>query len=107
MEEKEPVVEISAAMYAELVLLYELGLDLVHTVILNLAKVWAFYNNRGIYESITFRMKELASTIDKCRRKEIPATADSIKQGIRDIAGIRIITSTISDIYRIVNAIKA
>ena len=32
MEEKEPVVEITESIYAELVLLYELGLDFVNAI---------------------------------------------------------------------------
>ena len=108
MEEIKPEVEtmsLTKEKYAELALLYELGLNLVHTIILNLAKVWAFYNDRGIYENIITRLKEYDSTLGKCKRKEVPTTLESVKSNIRDIAGLRIITSTISDIFRIRDAI--
>lgn len=102
MENQETITQ---EQYAELVLLYKLGLNMVNMAILNLAIAWEHSNKRSIYETIKQRLKEYASTLEKCQRKGIPATLESIKKGIQDIAGIRIITSVISDIYKIREAI--
>lgn len=47
------------------------------------------------------RVKTFDSIIGKIQRKGLPFSLDSIRNGIKDIAGIRITCSFISDIYHI------
>jgi putative GTP pyrophosphokinase len=51
------------------------------------------------------RMKSVNSLLNKLRRKGYPITIDSIKENIRDIAGIRVVTNYIEDIYRVEDAL--
>ncbi|KOS69820.1 GTP pyrophosphokinase [Lysinibacillus contaminans] len=50
-------------------------------------------------EHLKTRMKTLTSLIEKIERKDLPLTQEAIKQEIRDIAGVRIVTSFIEDVY--------
>jgi putative GTP pyrophosphokinase len=50
-------------------------------------------------EHLKTRMKTLQSLVQKIDNKNIPLTQESVKKNIKDIAGIRIVTSFIDDIY--------
>ncbi|MCR5784926.1 MAG: GTP pyrophosphokinase family protein [Eubacterium sp.] len=52
-------------------------------------------------ESIHTRVKDYDSIIKKCERKNIPFTLTDIEENIFDIAGVRVICSFESDIYRL------
>ncbi|MBR5419467.1 hypothetical protein IK110_04460 [Candidatus Saccharibacteria bacterium] len=56
---------------------------------------------REICRGITCRMKEFDSVVNKAMRKNYPLTMESIKENIKDIAGVRIITLFKDDIYLI------
>ena len=56
--------------------------------------------------SIVYRTKTFDSTMEKCARKGYGCTIESIKENVRDIAGIRIITLFKSDIYKIAELIE-
>ncbi|MFC9601064.1 GTP pyrophosphokinase family protein [Peribacillus butanolivorans] len=50
-------------------------------------------------EHMKTRMKKLRSLVEKIQRKEIPLTQESVRNEIRDILGVRIVTSFIDDVY--------
>ena len=52
-------------------------------------------------ESINTRVKSYESIIKKCEKKGIPLTLHDIENNIFDIAGVRVICSFESDIYRL------
>lgn len=58
-------------------------------------------SERNPFESIECRLKSPGSILEKLRRKGYPVTVASIEQNIFDVAGIRVICSFPSDIYRI------
>lgn len=62
---------------------------------------------RNPIEHIKSRVKKPRSILDKLERKGLPATIQSIRENLNDIAGIRVICSFISDIYMIANMLKA
>ena len=52
-------------------------------------------------EGIKTRVKSYESIMRKIRVKDIPVTLESIEENIRDIAGVRVICSFPSDIYKL------
>lgn len=56
--------------------------------------------------AVKSRIKTFSSVQEKCERKGHPLTIDSIKNNIRDIAGIRIITLFRDDIYTVAKILK-
>ncbi|WP_163100483.1 GTP pyrophosphokinase [Peribacillus alkalitolerans] len=50
-------------------------------------------------EHMKTRMKKLSSLVEKIQRKEIPLTQEAVRNEIRDILGVRIVTSFIDDVY--------
>ena len=61
--------------------------------------------NRNPIESIKSRLKTPESISDKLRRKGKELTVESIERNLNDVAGIRVIVSFPSDIYRIADAL--
>ncbi len=57
--------------------------------------------NRNPFESIKSRLKTPASIYEKLERKGYPVTVDSIRENLKDVAGIRVICSFPDDIYRL------
>ena len=58
-------------------------------------------------ETIKTRLKSLDSLIEKVNRYDIPLDLDSIKDGISDIAGVRVICSFQEDIYALADCFLA
>lgn len=58
-------------------------------------------------EHISHRVKTPQSIIDKLRRKGLPISMESIHQNLRDIAGVRVTCSFISDTYRLHDMLTA
>lgn len=56
---------------------------------------------RNPFESISCRLKSPMSILEKLERKGIEATIGNIEKHITDVAGIRVVCSFASDIYRI------
>ena len=55
---------------------------------------------RSPFDGIDYRIKSFDSAIDKCRRRGLPLTIESLKS-LHDIAGIRIITPFLDDIKKV------
>ena len=55
-------------------------------------------------EGIKTRVKSYESIMRKTRVKDIPVTLESIEENIRDIAGVRVICSFPSDIYKLADS---
>ena len=61
--------------------------------------------DRNPIESIKTRVKSMDGIIKKVRKKELPLTLEAIEENINDIAGVRLICSFTSDIYRLAEMI--
>ncbi len=57
--------------------------------------------NRNPFESIKSRLKTPASIYEKLSRKGYPVTVESIKENLKDVAGVRVICSFPDDIYHL------
>ena len=55
--------------------------------------------DRNPIESIKSRIKSMDGIFKKAKKKNIPITMEGIEEGIRDIAGVRVICSFPEDIY--------
>ena len=80
---------------------YECALMNVETKFNILNRQFSNYYDRNPIESISARLKSKDSLIRKINRYNLDLDLDSIKEGINDIAGIRIVCSFIDDIYRL------
>ncbi|RKQ32989.1 GTP pyrophosphokinase [Oceanobacillus halophilus] len=85
---------------------YKFGLDEMNTKLTILKEEFQHIHEYNPIEHIKSRIKSPESIMKKMYRKDIPITTDNIKENIRDIVGIRVVCSFISDIGRISNMIE-
>ncbi|MEJ9229879.1 GTP pyrophosphokinase family protein [Peribacillus butanolivorans] len=60
---------------------------------------WKTLHGYSPIEHMKTRLKKLRSLVEKIQRKEIPLTQEAVRNEIRDILGVRIVTSFIDDVY--------
>ncbi|MFJ5761250.1 GTP pyrophosphokinase family protein [Neobacillus sp. NPDC093182] len=80
---------------------YKFALDEMTTKINILKDEFNYIHDYNPIEHVKSRLKSPESIFKKVQRKDCDFTLDSIKTTIKDIAGIRITCSFISDIYEI------
>ncbi|MDQ6597457.1 GTP pyrophosphokinase family protein [Bacillus salipaludis] len=95
-EIKELKVELTRFMMA-----YKFALDEMNTKISILQDEFNFIHDYNPIEHVKSRLKSPESILKKVYRKDFDFTLASIKENIKDIAGIRITCSFRSDIYEI------
>lgn len=88
-------------------LAYKFALEEISTKVNILKEEFRLIHDYNPIEHIKTRVKSVESIINKARRKNLPLSLDVIQEHIRDIAGIRITCSFVSDIYRISEMIQA
>lgn len=88
-----------------LMLTYRFGLEEVLTKIQILRDEFQYIHDYNPIEHIGSRLKSFESLLAKAQRREISLDAESIKENIFDIAGIRVTCSFISDIYLVRDAL--
>lgn len=87
-------------------LAYKFALDEVSTKINILEEEFQLIHEYNPIEHINTRLKTPESIIKKAHRKNIELSLSSIKENMRDIAGIRINCSFNSDIYKLSEMIQ-
>jgi putative GTP pyrophosphokinase len=80
---------------------YKFGLDELNTKIDILKQEFQYIHDYNPIEHVKSRIKTPESILQKLYRKGFELSLPSIKENIQDIAGIRIICSFVSDIYRL------
>jgi len=95
---KKMKVEMTRFMMA-----YKFAIDEVNTKINILKDEFTYIHDYNPIEHVKSRLKSPESLMKKVAKKGIPYSLQSIKDQVRDIAGIRITVSFISDIYEIRN----
>ncbi|MDY0409688.1 GTP pyrophosphokinase family protein [Virgibacillus soli] len=80
---------------------YKFALAEVNTKIDILKQEFQYIHEYNPIEHVSSRVKSPDSILKKVKRKGYEFTLDSIKENIRDIAGIRITCSFIPDIYEV------
>ncbi len=91
----------------KLILYYRCALKEVETKFRVLNDEFSMLNDRNPITDIQTRIKSAESIREKCQRKGVPFTPDSIEKNIFDIAGIRIVCSFTSDIYMLTECLSA
>ncbi len=86
---------------ADIYQLCQAGANEVGTKLENLDAEFQFKYSHNPIHYMEERMKAFPSLVGKLRRKKLPLTSQSIKDHIFDVAGIRVITNYIDDIFRI------
>ncbi|WP_088102060.1 GTP pyrophosphokinase [Halalkalibacter urbisdiaboli] len=82
-------------------MLYQFGIDELNTKIEILQQEFQYIHDYNPIEHVKSRIKTPESILKKVYRKNIDFSLSSIKETIKDIAGIRITCSFISDIYEV------
>ena len=91
--------------WSQAILLYDSALREINTKLEILNNEFKLAHRYNPIEHITSRIKSPQSIAKKIRHKNLPLTIESIVKHINDVAGIRIICSFTSDIYRIADLI--
>ncbi|WP_300344649.1 GTP pyrophosphokinase family protein [Nesterenkonia sp.] len=78
---------------------YKFGMDEVLTKINVLREEFEHTRDYSPIEHVNYRLKSLERILDKVQRYGCEPTLEGIRRSIRDIAGIRITTSFVSDAY--------
>jgi putative GTP pyrophosphokinase len=82
-------------------LVYKFGLAEINTKITILAEELAHRGRGNPIEHVTTRLKTVDSLTAKARRIGCPMTLESVRDRIRDIAGVRVVCSFVSDVYTV------
>ncbi len=91
--------------WEQMVLLYDSAIKEISTKLEILNNEFKLSHQYNPIEHLSSRLKSPESIARKLRRREREFTVSNIMQYINDVAGIRIICSFTSDIYRIADAI--
>ena len=86
---------------ARFMMYYKFGMQEVSTKIDILKQEFQYVHSYNPIEHVKSRLKSPQSILEKAQRKDYDLTVDSIRENVRDIAGIRIVCSFTSDIYRV------
>ncbi|MEU8656568.1 GTP pyrophosphokinase [Actinoplanes philippinensis] len=84
-------------------MVYKFGLAEINTKITILAEELTHRGSGNPIEHVSPRLKSPASITAKARRLNCPLHFDDLRSRIRDIAGIRIVCSFVSDVYTVAN----
>ncbi|SDB93210.1 putative GTP pyrophosphokinase [Raineyella antarctica] len=86
---------------SRVLLTYQAGIDEVMTKLTILRREYAHSFDYNPIEHLTARLKSPASIIAKARRRQVEPTVEGVREAITDIAGVRVVTSFKSDVYRV------
>lgn len=87
--------------FTSFLMVYKFGLDEVKTKIDILKQEFQYTHEYNPIEHVVSRIKSPESILKKVQKKGCELSFSSIRENINDIAGIRIICSFTSDIYKI------
>ena len=95
-----------ARQFRELNMRYACAIREVKTKLEVLNDDLAIRNQRNPIQMIKSRVKKPESIIEKLHRRGFPISVKSVRENLYDVAGIRVICSFMSDIYRIADMIS-
>ncbi|WP_428912461.1 GTP pyrophosphokinase [Niallia sp. Krafla_26] len=88
-------------------LAYQFALEEISTKVNILKEEFRLVHDYNPIEHVNTRVKSIESLLKKVQKKNLPLSLEAIQENIKDIAGIRIICSFESDIYRVSEMIQA
>ena len=86
---------------------YKFALEEISTKVNILKEEFRLIHDYNPIEHVSTRIKSAESIIKKVKRKNLPWSLETIQENIKDIAGIRITCSFVTDIYRISEMIQS
>ncbi|MFD1851234.1 GTP pyrophosphokinase [Oceanobacillus bengalensis] len=92
--------------FTRFMLTYKFGMDEMDTKLKILKEEFQLIHDYNPIEHIKSRIKSPESILNKLHRKELSISFDSIRENIKDIVGIRIVCSYISDTYMLSEMIQ-
>jgi putative GTP pyrophosphokinase len=95
------ILRLPAAELTHFMLVYKFGLAEIGTKITILAEELAHRGRGNPIEHVNTRLKTVESLTHKARRIGCPLAFDTLRDRIRDIAGVRIVCSFTSDVYTV------
>ncbi|MBC1922185.1 GTP pyrophosphokinase [Listeria grayi] len=87
--------------WRDIMLLHRFALDEVNTKLKILNEEFQFIHDYNPVEHIKSRIKSLESIGEKLEKKGLEITPENAREHVRDIAGIRVTCSFVSDIFKI------
>ncbi|MGO4535779.1 GTP pyrophosphokinase [Leifsonia sp. 2MCAF36] len=93
--------------FARFIMPYKFGIDEISTKVSILREEFAELHDYNPIEHISSRLKSPESIEQKVIRKNCEPSFDAIRDAIHDIAGIRIVCSFVSDVYRVFDLLTA
>ncbi|AYG05313.1 GTP pyrophosphokinase family protein [Gryllotalpicola protaetiae] len=93
--------------FARFMMPYKFAIDEVMTKISILREEFAALHSENPIEHVNSRLKSTESVLEKVARKGIAPSYQAIRTTITDIAGIRVVCSFVSDVYRVFDALTA
>jgi putative GTP pyrophosphokinase len=82
-------------------LVYKFGLAEIATKITILAEELAHHGRGNPIEHVSTRLKSVESLTAKAKRIGCAMTLDAVRERVRDIAGVRVVCSFVSDVYTV------
>jgi putative GTP pyrophosphokinase len=93
--------QLPADELTHFLLVYKFGLAEISTKITILAEELAHRGRGNPIEHVITRLKSVDSLTAKARRIGCPMTLDAVRDRVRDIAGVRVVCSFVSDVYTV------
>ena len=103
-QEIKSLIQEYAQPYRELMSYYRCAMMEVSTKFNVLNEELSLQYDRNPIETIKTRIKSVDSIVEKLRRQNYPINLTNIEEKLNDIAGVRVICSFPSDIYRLADA---
>ncbi len=86
---------------------YKFAIDEVVTKLRILQEEFSQTGEYNPIEHVSSRLKDIESIITKMERRGIPLQSELIRESITDIAGVRVVCSFVSDVYRVFELLTA
>lgn len=102
MMDKQQVME-----WAKMLMSYKFALDEVSTKLTILNEELQFIQNYNPIEHVKTRIKSPEGIVEKLQRKGLEVSKENATAYIRDIAGVRVICSFTTDVYRVYEMIRS
>jgi len=93
--------------FTRLSMIHKFAIDEVTTKINILREEFIHLHDYNPIEHVNARLKTAESVFAKARRRNCPLTFDAIRENIRDIAGVRVTCSFVSDVYAMFDVFTA
>ena len=92
--------------WAKMLMSYKFALDEMSTKLTILNEELQFVQHYNPIEHVKTRIKSPESIVEKLQRKGLEVSKENAAAHIRDIAGVRVICSFSTDVYRVYEMIR-